>query len=90
VIRQTTILAYDHIKKEGFAERQNIMILNLLRSVEGGLTRQEVSDLLGLRLCAVCGRIKELMKEGAVFEDGTRINPSTGRRNLVIKYWRCS
>ncbi len=70
-MRDTSNLAYKHITESGDADSQRGRIYRFLLSVsEAGTdaTRREISRALRIDLCAVCGRINELIKEGSVEE----------------------
>ena len=84
-MRQTSLQAYEDIILDGSSATQRMEILHFLRRFADGLTRQEISEMMTIPINAVCGRIKELLKTGSVFEDGRKRNKHTGKNNMVIK-----
>jgi predicted transcriptional regulator len=42
-----------------------------------GLSRAEIADICGLRLSSVCGRVAELIADGQVVENGTKLDGVT-------------
>lgn len=76
---------YTHVI-EGKAQTQRARILDCLESNPLPMTRLQISDLTGIRLTSVCGRVNALVENGQVgvaFED---IDPSTGR---AAEFLRC-
>ena len=78
-------MAHQEIQSDGSAESQRLAILHFLKRYPDGLSRQEISALMGISINAVCGRIKELLEFGTVYEDGKRRNSNTGKDNYVVK-----
>lgn len=70
---------YAHIES-GEALKQWMKVLNALRAHEKPFTRSELSDLTGIRINAVCGRVNELIKAGLVSEGDRRKCESTGKQ----------
>jgi len=84
-VRATSLLAHEDIQSDGTAESQRIIILHFLRRYPDGLTRAEISSLMGISINAVCGRINELLEFGTIYEEGKRINQQTGKMNMILK-----
>lgn len=84
-IRQTSLQAYTEHQDSGEAESQRLRILHFLKRYPDGLLRAEISSLMDIQINAVCGRIKELLKFGTVYEDEKRVNMITNKLNLVVK-----
>lgn len=85
MLRQTSLQAYNDIRTDGSALTEKRKVYNLISSFSCGVTRQEISEQLRMPINSVCGRVNELMKNGFVFEDGKRLNPNSGKWNLVVK-----
>ena len=73
MIRQTSLDAYNELKANGKANTQRGIILHclILRSAHRivlPLSRTELSDLLNIRINAICGRVKELLDDELVEE----------------------
>lgn len=84
-VRQLSLLANSEIQSDGTALSQRNEIKNFLMRYAHGLTRNEISRLLGYRINAVCGRINELIKEGLVEETDQRKDRFSGKLNYVLK-----
>ena len=62
-----------------------MIILSLIRKFPNGLTRNEISELAGIRINAVCGRTRELLKTQSIYEDGKKIDKYSGKENYILK-----
>ena len=85
MIRQTSLVAYQDITEDGTALSQRRIILNFIKIYSDGLTRQEVSRMLQIKINAVCGRVRELVKRGSLFEDGKKQNRFSCKQNYILK-----
>lgn len=85
ILRQTSMLAHQDIQADGTAKTQRMTIIKLLRRFSDGLTRQETSRLLGIPINAVCGRVRELIKVGSVYEDGKKFDKYSRKSNYILK-----
>jgi len=83
MIRQTSIECYRNIQPT--AQNQRMIILSLIRKFSDGLTRNDISELAGIRINAVAGRVKELLKTKSIYEDGKRIDKYSGKPNYILK-----
>lgn len=90
VVQETSVVAYRELVTTGEASSQAQHILGLLVGVfPDGLTNQEIEQLSGVRINAVCGRVNELRKlqfapgKLLVMLHGTKTNPITGVQNIV-------
>ncbi|MEI5998258.1 hypothetical protein H3V53_13900 [Paraburkholderia bengalensis] len=63
---------------------QKQMILNLFYSPHMTLTRQEIADRTNLRLSSVCGRVFELIEDGALKVRGSQKCAATGVYNDTV------
>ena len=84
MIRQTSILAYRDISEDGTALSQKEVILNYIKNYSSGLTRNDISLELSIKINAVCGRTRELIKAGLVEEIGKRHDPFTNKLNMYM------
>ena len=84
-IRQTSMSSYFDINADGTAESQRMTILHFIRRYADGLTRQEISRLLSIPINAVCGRIRELIKVGAIVESGKKRDEYSHKENYILK-----
>jgi len=81
-------MAHEDIQSDGTAKNQREKINEFLQKFPDGLTRNEISGLLGIRINAVCGRCKELIKSGKFYEDGKKIDQFSKKMNYILKSWR--
>ena len=84
-LRQTSLDAHNIIQGDGTATNQRMRILEFVRKYAYGLTRNEISGLLGIRINAVCGRVRELIKLGSLREDGKKVDKYSNKENFVLK-----
>ena len=81
MVRQTSLMAYEqHIN----AVSQRDKIFCLIRNTVGGITRQEIAQITNIPINAVCGRVKELLDNRIIKENGVRKN-KTGRHAYVLE-----
>jgi len=85
MIRQTSLHAHDEIQGDGSALSQRATIRDFLMRFSEGLTRNEVSRMLGIPINAVTGRVRELIKSGLVEEIGKRRDTYSEKENYVLK-----
>ena len=87
-MRQFSLDAFRDIQSDGSAESQRLKIARFIRDNATEFSRQEISEILLIPINAVCGRVKELMKMGAIYESGYKISNKTGKKQAVLKYRR--
>ena len=58
-------------------------IYNLLVETPGGLTAEEVSDRLRVRLNSISPRTAPMEEAGLIIKNGTRRNESTGHKAII-------
>ena len=85
MLRQTSLMAHRDIQEDGTASNQRMTILKFVRRFPDGLTRQEISRLLGIPINAVCGRCRELIKVGSLYEDGKKQDQFSRKVNMILK-----
>lgn len=72
MIRQTSILAYDYIKKTGKPVSDQMLYLDLLQTIGQPSTDREVAMFGGVDVMRMERRRNELVKEGIVVSVGVR------------------
>jgi len=87
LLRQTSLEAYTSINNDGTAKNQREKILSILKRFSDGLTREEIRDYSSIMYSSVCGRCRELIKAGLIYENGEKINRS-GKRAKILKIFR--
>ena len=84
MIRETSLIAFMENEIEGKNVSQEKRISAYLSFFLNGLTRNEISRELNLSINAVCGRINSLIKKKKAFENGTRIDKFSNKKNYII------
>jgi hypothetical protein len=74
----TKCASYANFLQEYPGEVHQTIYDSILESDEP-LSRQEISNLLGIRLSTVCGRVAELIDSGMIVRDGKKVDTSTKR-----------
>lgn len=69
VLEQTSLLAYS---EAGFRDSLRSRVFRLLSSSPGGLTANEVSVLLGVKISSITGRLHELRARGLIQKGSVR------------------
>lgn len=82
---QTSLNAYVMIESLGITGRQEKVVYGCLTAHPFGLTRNELSVATGLRINAVCGRVRGLVKRGLLKEQESRQDSITGMKNKVVR-----
>lgn len=88
MLRQTSLMAIRDIREDGTASTQRLKVLKFVRKFPSGLTRNEISRLLGIKINAVTGRCNELMKDKygcQLYEDGKKTDRFSKKTNYVLK-----
>jgi predicted transcriptional regulator len=67
-ISTTSIEAYNDINSDGTSATQKNMILDTLDEIGKPLSAREVSNITGIEINAVSGRINDLKKDGLLVE----------------------
>ena len=82
-VRSTSKKAYAEISwtgKKGTIKQRILVIIRL----NPGITRLEISRRFGFTINSTCGRIKELLDSGDVYEKGTKIDLVTKKGGLML------
>jgi len=67
----TALLATD-------TETQAQRIFRFLQNYEAPLSRNQIAEILGLRLASVCGRVNELLRDRQLEIGETTVDPRSG------------
>ena len=87
-IHQNSIEAYGQLIATGGDKTQQERIVQLLSIAKEPLTRQQVAEILEMRVASATARIKELLELGTIEECGNAKNPETGKQNARIRLAR--
>lgn len=77
----TQKLAYEEAQTHSGTTRATVY---LFIKENPGVSRRDVSNHTGLLINSVCARVKELLSNGSVYESGTTICSSTGKKVAVL------
>lgn len=80
MVHDHSISAKNEIDSNGTALTQRETIFQSIKNCAG--TRQQVALRTGISINAVCGRVKELLNEGDIVEQG--VDKSTGRSRAIL------
>lgn len=83
-VRDTSIAAHEEIKGSGTMSKQQRAVLDLVRK-HPGKTRLELSQISGMRLSSVCGRVNELVRAKLIDDAEVRPCSLTGKSAHVLK-----
>lgn len=83
-VASTSLTAYRDLQAGNHLSPQEQRVIACIEQ-HGPLTRDEIAERTGLRLSAVCGRVKALVDNGKLIERGTRDNPSSGKPNKLVR-----
>jgi len=78
----TQLNAWDAIQPTIHKKRNTV--LNAIKEINGG-TLNDIAHYLDWPINRVSGRVTELHRKGKIINDGTKINPESGKPN---KIWR--
>ena len=84
MIRQTSLECYQEIILDGTIVSQKLQVLYFIRRFIG-VTRNEISRETGITINAVCGRVKSLLDEKAIYEDRWKTDEITKKKNYILK-----
>ena len=84
-IALTSREAYEDLKASGKERTQRGKILGAVLAFQArGITRREISQLTGLELGAVAGRVNDMVTDGLLREDGTVVCGTTQKSVGVV------
>lgn len=78
MIRATSKAAFIDLNESGKATTKRIQIMWCI-AANPGCSRLEVSQLTGISINCVCGRVNELLAAGTIKENGCKHDSGTGR-----------
>lgn len=81
-MEQTSLKAYTKYKEE-FTGQRGLLIMILEQKQP--LSYQQLAELSGLSINAVCGRMNELKRMEIIENCGTRLNEVSGVHNIVYR-----
>lgn len=82
-MRDTSLAAHHQHSVSGAMLSQRQFILKFLQD-NGSRTRQQISDVTGIPINAVCGRVNELLKQGLV-TDSQKVKTAYGRTAYLVE-----
>jgi len=82
MVRDTSLAAYIGITADGTAATKRAIVYRQILRQPG--TRNEIAKATGLPINTVCGRVRELLDVGAVFEFGQATCSVTGKTACLL------
>lgn len=82
-MRDTSLAAHYQHSVSGALLSQRQFILKFLKD-NGPRTRQQISDVTGIPINAVCGRVNELLKQELVM-DSQKVKTAYGRTAYLVE-----
>lgn len=86
MIQDTSLLAYRDLIRDNKLQPEELKVYRSLREY-GNMTDIEISLKTGLDKNAVNGRRNSLVKKGLVVERGRKVNPFSGKLNILWGTW---
>jgi hypothetical protein len=83
-VSETSLAAYRQLEADGKLPPQRVRVLDAITK-HGALTREELAGVTGMRLSAICGRVADLIKDGHLIEQGSKVNPTSGVLNKLVR-----
>jgi len=78
--RTTSKASFIDVQEGGIAAAQRVRILNYIRLNPGKTRREICAGLNGvIEMSSICGRVNELLNSDAIYENGAKHNPQTGK-----------
>lgn len=84
-VRTTSASAYRRMQNNGRLFRATEEIFSALSVAPEPMTRRELEAATGLRINQISGRVKELLLQGRIVEDGRRRCKITGNEVNVLR-----
>ena len=88
VSSRTSIAAAEAIREIAPTKRGDVYAW-VAKQGKTGATREEIAEGLGMRLSSVCGRCRELVEMGLLYDTGTTRPGSSGREAVVLRVRVC-
>jgi len=78
-MKQTSLASFRKMEDSGKAETQRRKVYKAILEM-GIASRKEIAQKLGIPINSVCGRVSELLAEGAIEVKGRKICQVTGEK----------
>lgn len=82
-VRQTSIMAFNHILDEGKIKTQKDKVYYCLVTHPEGLSRWDIHKIAGLMYSSTCARVNSLIKGKEAVELGIKLNDSGEKAAIV-------
>lgn len=84
MIHANSAAAFAAMVYQGALQPLECKVLNALQAFPDS-TRESLTVDTGMALSSVCGRIRSLLYKGAIYESGSLVNPTTGKKNATLR-----
>lgn len=82
---ETSIEAYHSLSVAGYLQPKEQQVMAAFRGrASTTLTRQQLVDVIGMPLNAVCGRVNSLLTKKALCVRGFHVDPKTRKRQELV------
>lgn len=85
MIAHTSAEAYHSLSQVHYIAPQEKRVVDAIVNQGIPLSRQMISELTGIPLHCVCGRVHSLLDAGVLEEHGTRIDPKTRKPQKMLR-----
>lgn len=80
MIHENSLDAYAHLVGAKKLQPKEAVVLAVFENACAALCRQQISELSGMSINGVCGRVKSLLDKGLLKVDHKEVWPATGQR----------
>jgi len=87
MIAYTSLEAYDELREAGDLPPMEARVMRVFETSGAGASysRQQISQISGMPINCVCGRVNTLVANGVLEEHGTRIDPTTRKPQKLVR-----
>lgn len=87
MIAHTSLEAYDDLRASGDLPPMEARVMRVFETAAAGTSysRQQISQISGMPINCVCGRVNTLVANGVLEEHGTRIDPATRKPQKLVR-----
>lgn len=81
----TSLEAFHSLPVADYLQPKERAVMALFTGPEVKLSRQQIAERAPMPLHCVCGRVNSLLAAGRLMEEGDRRDPSTGKRQKLLR-----
>ena len=76
--------AFRSLGARDYLQPKERLVMAVFESPSTQMTRQQISDAIGMRLASVCGRVRSLLDKGVLTVRGTAVDPQTRKSQELL------